>query len=115
MLDVSWDSNGLGEAQDEGKTGLEPDAYLRIARSDRAAGSLRTFRGLTVASNAFMHSREEMDPILQAYPFVAAAVLFAEDLDADAIRLTGRYDTSSREWRNLAQLLSAARLGLDIA
>lgn len=111
-LDLSW-----SDLQQSGVSRVSEDnsAYIRIERSDKTAGSLRTIRGLTLASNAWLHARGQSGSLSALYPYIAAAVLFAEDLDADTIRLPGAHDTSSREWRDLAHLLSTARLGLELS
>jgi hypothetical protein len=109
VLALSW-SDLVQEQTDPGDEG---GAYLRIERSDKFAGALRTIRGLTIASNAWLHCRGQQGSLAEISPYVAAAVLFAEDLDADTIRLPGLHDPSSREWQELSHLLATARLGLE--
>lgn len=108
VLDLSWEgsSNNCEIADSPGS------AYLHILQSDRAAGSIRTVNGLTIGSNAWLHTSSKRDSLQRIYPFVAAAVLFAEDLEVDVVRVPLGYDEGTAEWRALSSLLASARLGL---
>lgn len=88
-------------------------AYLHVDRSDKSSGSLRNINGLRVASNAWMHSEMNPGSIDSIFPYVAAAVLYAEDLDIDTIEISGNYDMQTSEWAKLVHLLGAARLGIS--
>ncbi|GAA2136651.1 hypothetical protein GCM10009825_22100 [Arthrobacter humicola] len=111
-LNLSW--SGI-EAASTDETTRDDTTYLRIERSDETAGSLRTLRGLTMSSNAWLHSDGRRGHVSSIRPYLAAAVLFAEDLDADSIRIPGDYDQESQEWKDLVYLLGTARLGLEVA
>lgn len=111
-LNLSW--SGIETAPSADMSGVDT-TYLRLERSDESAGSLRTLRGLTVSSNAWLHSDGCEGSPSSIRPYLAAAVLFAEDLDADSIRVPGDFDEESREWKDLVYLLGAARLGLEVA
>ena len=87
--------------------------YLHIERSDKRSGSLREINGLRVASNAWMHTETNTATIEAIAPYLAAAVLYAEDLDADEIEIWGDYDLESPQWSALVQLLAVARLGIS--
>ena len=90
------------------------DAYLHIERSDRSSGSMRTINRLDVASNAWIHSRGELRSLESIFPYLAAAVLYAEELEVDTIQIYGDFDTQSDLWKKLVLLLGSARLGLKL-
>lgn len=90
----------------------QSSAFLEVLRSDKASGAIRRLNGISVASNAWLHSSGRN---LQSwYPYIAIACLFAEDLDVSTIVLPSSVDTSSPLWSKLCDLLSTARLGLEI-
>lgn len=108
-LHLSWTGDSTGAHE---PINSEADSFLVIDRSDSASGSMRWINGLRVASNAWLHSRPELGELKGIYPFIATAVLYAEDLGADTIQIAGKYDTQSDDWKGLVRLLGAARLGL---
>lgn len=87
--------------------------YLQILRSDRASGSIRRVNGLSVASNAWLHS--EPRAVSGLLPFIALACLFAEDLEAGTIVLPPSSAGVPDEWQEVRQILATARLGLEVA
>ena len=91
----------------------QSDSYIEILRSDKSSGSLRRINGVSVSSNAWLHSSGT--DLESWYPFIALACLFAEDLDAATVVLPARVDTSSPSWLPLCNLLATARLGLEVA
>lgn len=110
-LHLSWTGCQVDRATD----GITADhAYLHIKRSDQFSGSIRSINSLHVAANAWAHSQPESSPLQRVFPYIAAAVLYAEDLEADSIQIYGDYDTESVEWKNLALLLGSARLGIKM-
>lgn len=85
--------------------------YLEVLPSDKASGAVRRINGLTIASNAWLHT--SATGLASWYPYIALACLFAEDLDAGTIVIPEEFDRSSQEWKNLSCLLGTARLGLE--
>ena len=90
------------------------DVYLHVERSDRSSGSMRTINRLHVASNAWLHSRGELGSLERIFPYLAAAVLYAEDLEVDAIQVYGNFETQSDAWKKLVLLFGSARLGIKL-
>lgn len=76
---------------------------------------MRSINGLHVASNAWIHSRGELSSLESIFPYLAAAVLYAEDLEVDTIQIYGHFDTQSDTWKKLVLLLGSARLGIKLA
>lgn len=105
-MDLSWsdDEHQTAESQAE--------VFLRIERSDRVSGSMRSVNGLTVASNAWIHVPGYAESLYSIYPFIAAAVLYAEDLEVDTIQVRGNYDSDKDAWETVVRLLGSARLGI---
>ncbi|WP_148236484.1 hypothetical protein [Intrasporangium calvum] len=60
---------------------------FNILRSDRFAGALLAMDSLSLASNAWLHQRHPSSPLEAHLPYLAVAVLTAEDLGAGAIAL----------------------------
>ncbi|WP_431711855.1 hypothetical protein [Glutamicibacter uratoxydans] len=87
-------------------------AFLEILRSDQASGAIRRVNGITVASNAWLHTVASGNK--GWFPLIAIACLFAEDLDAGTIVLPPSAELHANERRILEYLLGTARLGLEI-
>lgn len=105
---LSWSEDEKEKIDAEGVA----DVFLRLERSDRVSGSMRSVNGLTVASNAWIHVPDCAESIYRIYPFLAAAVLYAEDLEADTIQVQGNYDKDKDAWETIVRLLGSARLGI---
>ncbi|OMH24539.1 hypothetical protein BKD30_08145 [Tersicoccus phoenicis] len=105
-LDVHWTDEPAPSLN------LGNEAQLAIQRSDRSAGSMRGLNRMTLSSNAWLHADTRGSELVQIFPLIAVAVLFAEDLNADVLRIRGQFDESSDEWINLVRLLATARLGI---
>lgn len=88
------------------------DGFIEVLRSDLNNGALRRINGLTLGSNAWVHSTGSA--LESWYPYIAVACLFAEDLDASTIVLPSEVDTDSPLWLPLCNLLATARLGLEV-
>lgn len=74
-------------------------------RSDLANGSLNMHSALAIANNSFVFKRDENDYL----PALAAAVLFTDDLEAEAFTVPRGAISNFNEVR---ELLSAVRIGL---
>lgn len=108
-LHVSW--TGI-ETAEHITSAPSKTAFLHVDRSDKSSGSLRSIDSLRVASNAWVHCRTDLGTLQEIFPYLAAAVLYADDLEADTIQIRGNYDTASEDWVTLVHLLGACRLGI---
>lgn len=68
--------------------GGERRVALNILRTDRYSGGLLTMDSLSLASNAWLHVKHGVSALAAQLPYVAVAVLLAEDLGAGAIELS---------------------------
>lgn len=106
-IDVSWTDLHQSRGTERGGT-----AYFRVERSDHYSGALRSMQGLVVASNAWIHGQSG-SALSQLLPYIAAAVLFAEDLEGDTIRIP-QITADASERSTIIDLLGSVRLGFGM-
>lgn len=95
--------------------GAQRNFALSVLRSDRYSGGLLSMDGLSIASNAWLHSQRQDESALVTWlPYLAVAVLLAQDLGAGAISLpAGTISDSSDEAGRVRALCNAGGLALS--
>ena len=60
---------------------------LNVLRTERFSGGLLTMDSLSLATNAWLHVNERTSALVAHLPYLAVAILLADDLGAGAIEL----------------------------
>lgn len=89
------------------------DNSISILPGAQWNGSIRTTLSLAVASNAHILDSSGIQGRRSVRARLAAAVLFADDLSADVLRIHPDAPVDEAEQARLSDLLGAARLGVE--
>lgn len=88
-------------------SGLKEDT-IAVLPAHSWSGAIRGYNSVAVSSNAFVFRQDDQD----IAPLIGIAVLFADNLNADTIRVRG--DIGADREREIASLLSSVRLGFEV-
>lgn len=87
--------------------GLKEDT-IAVLPAHLWSGAVRGYNSVAVSSNAFVFQQDEHD----IAPLIGIAVLFADNLNADTIRVQEKIGAEHE--REIAALLSSVRLGFEV-